>query len=545
MIRRSTYVRRAAFVVAVLAVLAGSGSMVQRGSAAPPPRPYTVALSPGSAAAGATVSETLTLTNNSLIPLGSSLITLPSGYSAAVASVTGPPVLPFLQNPRKSWSATISAGVIHLGASNILNSLLYRETVKVVLSVTVPCVAPLSPTWSTQASGSIPFLPVSGFASTGDPAITATGSCSFRFDPISSPQAAGAPIAVHVQTLDANGAPTAAFNGSAVLSGTFSSTHGAPTFTSPLAFSGGVANGSATTFTAESGRGLSVTDATDGITGASGAFDVNPGPAYSLKFTTEPPAPPLQTKVNTAVAPAMTVSVSDQWGNLESVPGLNQVPVTLSVAADPYPVTTLGGTTTRTSMAGVATFDDITLNHAGNGFTLKASSGSLVTDTSIAFNTYDSICTTGPCTATNPDGNTTVTTTGNGTTVQMGPSNSSFTCGTTVFSSKGSIITISPAPGFTVSNPLSVTLQFSPSVAPTSTALKNFVLCITKDGLHFSQVPDCRKLRNDGDNDDDDNYKVSDLPCILSRSRVTVGSVNNYLQLVLLMTSSDPAAGLH
>ena len=52
----------------------------------------------------------------------------------------------------------------------------------------------------------------------------------------------------------------------------------------------------------------------------------------------------------------------------------------------------------------------------------------------------------------------------------MGPSNSSFTCGTTVFSSKGSIITISPAPGFTVSNPLSVTLQFSPSVAPTSTA---------------------------------------------------------------------------
>ena len=299
------------------------------------------------------------------------------------------------------------------------------------------------------------------------------------------------------------------------------------------------------TFTAESGRSLSATDAADGIAGTSSTFDVNPGPAYSLKFTTEPPAPPLQTKVSTSISPAMTVSVSDQWGNLESVPGLNQVPVTLSVANDAYPVTTLGGTTTQTSVAGVATFGDINLNHAGNGFTLKASSGSLATDTSTAFNTYDAICTTGTCTATNPDGNTTVTTTGNGTTVQMGPSSSSFTCGTTVFSSKGSIVTINPASGFTALNPLSVTLQFSPSVAPTSTALKNFVLCITKDGVHFSQVPDCRKLRNDGDNDDDDHYKDSDLPCIFSRSRVTVGSVSNYLQLVVLMTSTDPAAGLH
>ena len=181
--------------------------------------------------AGSTVSETLTLTNKSLIPLGSSVITLPSGYSATIASVTGPPVLPFLQTPRKNWSATISAGAINLSASNILNSLLYNETVTVVLSVTVPCVAPLNPTWATQASGSIPFLPVSGFASTGDPSITATGSCSFRFDPISSAQA-GAPIAVHVQTLDGNGVATAAFNGSAALSGTFSSTHGTPTFTS-------------------------------------------------------------------------------------------------------------------------------------------------------------------------------------------------------------------------------------------------------------------------------------------------------------------------
>ena len=327
----------------------------------------------------------------------------------------------------------------------------------------MPCVAPLSSTWVTQASGSIPFLPLSGFASTGDPSITATGSCSFRFDQISSPQTAGAPIGVHVQTLDGNGAPTAAFNGSAVLSGTFSSTQGAPTFTSPLTFSGGVANGSATTFTAESGQSLSAADAVDGITGTSGTFDVNPGPAYSLKFTAEPPVPPLQTKVNTSIAPAMAVSVYDQWGNLESVPGLNQVPVTLSVANDPYGGTTVGGAT-QTSVAGVATFANVSLNHSGNGFTLKASSGSLATDTSTAFNVYDAICTGGSCSATNPDGNTTVTTSGDGTTIQMSPTGAQFSCGgSSFFAVIGSIVTIVPAPGFDLSNPLSVTLRVTRS----------------------------------------------------------------------------------
>ncbi len=416
MIRRSTFARRAAFVVAFLVVLAGSGSAVQRSSAAPPPRPYAVTLSPGSAVAGATVSETLTLTNRSLIPLGSSVITLPSGYSATVASVTGPPVLPFLQNPRKNWSATIVGSAINLSANNILNSLLYNETVKVVLSVTVPCVAPLSSTWVTQASGSIPFLPLSGFASTGDPSITATGSCSFRFDQISSPQTAGAPIGVHVQTLDGIGAPTAAFNGSAVLSGSFgSSPNGdAPSYGS-LAFANGAADTTATTFKADMAQNLTANDAVDGITGpTSNSFDVNPGPVSSVKFLTGP----TKTQVNQAIAP-MTVGVTDQWGNPESTD------VTLSIVADPYGGTTLGGTTTRTAADGVATFDNISLNHGGSGFTLGATSAA-ANDTSSPFDVFDAICTMSSCSATNPAGDTAAMTAGVGTTIQMSPSGEPF-----------------------------------------------------------------------------------------------------------------------
>jgi hypothetical protein len=527
---RSTYGRR--LVLVSLVVIAVFGGVAQRAGAAPPPRPYAPALSPASAAAGSTVSETLTLTNRSLAPLGSAKIAIPSGYTAVVGTVTGPPVLPFLQTPRKNWSATSSSGVIQLSASNILNSLLYNETVRVTLSVRVPCVAPLNKTWVTQASGSIPFLPVSGFASTGDPSITATGSCSFRFDTIST-QTAGTAIAAHVQTLDGNGVATGAFGGNAALSGTFSSTRGAPTFTNPLSFSNGVANGSATTFTAESGRTLKATDAADGITGTSNAFDVNPGAAFSLKFDTEPPAPPAETKVNTAIAPAMTVDVFDQWGNLESVPGLNQVPVSLSIVTDPYGGTTLGGTTTQTSVSGVATFGDIQLNHAGDGFTLLAASGGLGTDTSTGFNIFDAIC-SGACSATNPDGNTTVSTTSNGTTIQMGPSGASFTCGST-FASIGSIITINPAPGYTAASPLTLNLQFAQSVAP-GDSVHGFGLCISKDqGVTYNDVPTCPSPTGP--------YTDANLPCIASRSRTA--PVGGDLVLVLVMTSTDPAAGLH
>jgi hypothetical protein len=64
----------------------------------------------------------------------------------------------------------------------------------------------------------------------------------------------------------------------------------------------------------------------------------------------------------------------------------------------------LGGTTTVTAANGVATFGTLTINTAGNGYTLAAGSGSLTGATSNAFNVTPPVAThfsvTGPSSAT-------------------------------------------------------------------------------------------------------------------------------------------------
>ncbi len=536
--------RRTVLVVTGVAVVAASGGFAHRAAASSAPsRYYTTSLSAASAPSGSTLSETLTLTNKSVIPIGSALVAIPAGYAVSVASVTGPPTSWLV--PHRDWLASVGSGTLSLTAKTILGSLIYGESVKVTLNVTVPCVAPANTVWATQASGSIPFLPASGFSplpGTTDPSIAATGSCSFAFDPIST-QAAGTAVNVAIHTLDGAGNPSTAFNGPATLNGTFSSTHGMPTY-SALSFSNGSATGSATDFTAETGQTLTATAGS--ISGPSNAFDVNPGPAYALKFGQQPPTTP--TKVNTVLSPGITVGVFDQWGNQETVPGVNQVPVTLAFAHDAYGGAHLGGTTTQTSAAGIATFGDLTVDHGGSGFTLGASSSGLQPDTSAPFDVFDAIC-NGSCSASNADNSTSVSTSGT-VNLQFSPTGASFNCGT-LSTAIGSIITMDPGPGYTVSNPLRLNFSFP-------TASINATFCKSSDGITWNVVPNCRKLRNDGDNDDDDHYVTGDLPCIENRDYVVqpvygydkhhnkvVTTPGSGLKFTLVMTSDDPFGGLH
>lgn len=528
-VARSRYGRRTASVaVAVLVVVAG-GAGLQAGHATTSTKYYSTTLTPSSVGAGARATETLTLSNSttSKQTLGSEDVTVPAGYSATAGAVTAP--------SGKSWTASITSGVIHLRAATSHDALAPGQSVSVVLVVDVPCTPPADGTWATEAKQSNNFNgpPGNDFVrlhGTSDPSLVVVGTCHFVFGAIDPLQTAGRQFAFRVNEADGNGGPTH-FTNTATVSATFASTRGAPALTAALAFdSNGVANGTATTYTAELNQWLTVTSGV--ISNDSGHFDVQPNVAKTLVF--DPQAEPTDT-VRGATIAAFTVDVFDQWGNPESVPGLNQVPVTLSIANDPYGGTTLGGTTTQTSVAGVATFGDITLNHGGSGFTLLAASGSLATDTSSPFDVFDAIC-TGSCSATNPAGNTTVLTNGGGvtnpTTIQMSPSGASFTCGAT-FSAIGSIVTINPAAGFTAANPLSVTLQFAQSVAPGNNT-HGFGLCISKDqGLTYREVNNCT---------DGHHLTDSDLPCISQRRR---SSYNGDLVIVLLMTSTDPAAGLH
>jgi hypothetical protein len=123
--------------------------------------------------------------------------------------------------------------------------------------------------------------------------------------------------------------------------------------------------------------------ATDGTltAGDSSAFNITPGAAAKLVFTTQPPASSQAGATFGAV-----VNVEDAAGNTVTTDG-SSVTLALTCAC-----ATVGGNTVLAS-AGVATFSFLNIGKAGTGYHLKAtdSNGSVATATSNAFN-----ITTGP-----------------------------------------------------------------------------------------------------------------------------------------------------
>lgn len=116
--------------------------------------------------------------------------------------------------------------------------------------------------------------------------------------------------------------------------------------------------------------------------------------AKRLKFATAP----TNTLVNQDITPAVTVQLIGAGGNPVSESG---VPVTLALGNNPG-LGTLGGTLVElTDESGLATFDDLSINLPGRGYTLTASSPTLGGVTSRPFNESNrttTTCTTSPCT---------------------------------------------------------------------------------------------------------------------------------------------------
>ncbi|EAU63294.1 integrins alpha chain [Stigmatella aurantiaca DW4/3-1] len=94
-----------------------------------------------------------------------------------------------------------------------------------------------------------------------------------------------------------------------------------------------------------------------------------PGPPAQLVFATQPPD---TTPVGQPLTPAVRVQVFDAHGN--PVPS-DTLAVTLTLVASNG--ATLQGTPVRTTAAGVATFNDLSIQQPGLGYLLSASAGSL------------------------------------------------------------------------------------------------------------------------------------------------------------------------
>jgi hypothetical protein len=129
----------------------------------------------------------------------------------------------------------------------------------------------------------------------------------------------------------------------------------------------------------KAGTGYTLAASDGALTGAtSNAFNITPAAASQVVFITQPS----DTAAGAVITPAVRVAVEDQFGNV--VTG-NTSNVTVAIGSNPSGGT-LSGTLTRAAVSGVATFNNLSINRAGAGYTLRASDGSLTGSFSSAFN---------------------------------------------------------------------------------------------------------------------------------------------------------------
>ena len=132
---------------------------------------------------------------------------------------------------------------------------------------------------------------------------------------------------------------------------------------------------------AGNGYTLTATDATDGLTtpsAPSNPFNITPGPAAQLVFTTSPGT----SVAGDPLTPQPVVAIEDAGGNVTT---MNTGTVSLGIGTNPGGGAITG--CTQSVSGGIVTFANCSVSPAGNGYTLKATD-SLFTATAIsdAFN---------------------------------------------------------------------------------------------------------------------------------------------------------------
>ncbi len=130
---------------------------------------------------------------------------------------------------------------------------------------------------------------------------------------------------------------------------------------------------------AASGYALSASSNATPTGATSGSFDVSAASAAQLVFTSEPTS----TVSGLSISPAVAVAVEDSYGNRITTDSVTSI--TVALAANPGSATLVGNLTSTVSN-GLATFSNLSIDQAANGYTLTASSNAAYgTATSSAF----------------------------------------------------------------------------------------------------------------------------------------------------------------
>ncbi|HLJ92329.1 MAG TPA: S53 family peptidase [Gemmataceae bacterium] len=187
--------------------------------------------------------------------------------------------------------------------------------------------------------------------------------------------------AVTVRVLDAYGNPVTSDNtdqvGLTLINGATGATLSG---TMPVTVSNGMATFSNLSVNL-AGSGYALGASAGGLAGASSStFTIAPAPGKPdhLAFVQQP----TNAGIGAQIAPAVTVEVLDANNLLVANDNTDQV--SLALTNGPTGAT-LSGTSPVTVSGGLATFNDLSVNLAGTGYTLVASSGSLNSATSASF----------------------------------------------------------------------------------------------------------------------------------------------------------------
>jgi hypothetical protein len=202
----------------------------------------------------------------------------------------------------------------------------------------------------------------------------ATGGGSavrYQISGLGSSVSAGAPTSFSVTAVDELGYPSTGYTGTA----TFVSSDPRATLPTNGTFLNGTASNLTVTFRQAGAQSITAIDSSSSDIHGSASTAVQVGLARRLTFDTSP-----QPSVAGSPIGPIRVAIEDDSGNRTG--GSQQVTIALSPSSANA---TLSGTTTVAASSGVATFSDLVVDKASQGYALVATSTGLTTATSASF----------------------------------------------------------------------------------------------------------------------------------------------------------------
>jgi hypothetical protein len=273
-----------------------------------------------------------------------------------------------------AFTGTVSIGI---GTNPAGGALIGTTTVAAVAGVATFADLAIDKAGSgyTLVAASDSVLPATSaaFDVTGMPAI----QLAFTVQPSNATAGKTISPAVRVAAQDGLGNTVTSFTGNITVAISTNPSGGTLSGTMSVAAVAGVASFSTLSID-KSGAGYTLGAAAAGLTGATSApFNMASDSATHLEFTVQP----VSTAAGASITPAVVVTAFDSLSNVAT--GFTGT-ITVAIGTNPA-AATLTGTTSVTAVAGVASFSTLKIDHAGIGYTLVATSGSLTT-TSAAFN---------------------------------------------------------------------------------------------------------------------------------------------------------------